>query len=87
MKFKKEAELWDFLEADLTLGLQMFFVLMLKNTTLMRYTLDILDCNAGDHGYAFATNFNPEINLREVSFQGRYWENGKWIGQADGSAL
>jgi len=42
-------------------------------------TIDILDCNAGDHGYAFATNFNPEINLREVSSKGRYWEEGKWI--------
>lgn len=41
--------------------------------------IDILDCNAGDHGYAFATNFNPEINLREVSANGRYWEDGKWI--------
>ncbi len=40
--------------------------------------IDILDCNAGDHGYAFATNFNPEINLREVSANGRYWEDGKW---------
>lgn len=43
------------------------------------HTIDILDCNAGDHGYAFATNFNPEINLREVSAKGRYWEKGKWI--------
>ena len=42
-------------------------------------TIDILDCNAGDHGYAFATNFNPEINLREVSANGRYWQEGKWI--------
>ncbi|EAK0449408.1 saccharopine dehydrogenase family protein [Campylobacter upsaliensis] len=41
--------------------------------------IDILDCNAGDHGYAFATNFNPEINLREVSAKGRYFENGQWI--------
>lgn len=41
--------------------------------------IDILDCNAGDHGYPFATNFNPEINLREVSSNGRYWENGEWI--------
>ncbi len=41
--------------------------------------IDILDCNDGDHGYAFATNFNPEINLREVSANGRYWENGAWI--------
>jgi saccharopine dehydrogenase (NAD+, L-lysine-forming) len=43
------------------------------------HTIDILDCNAGDHGYAFATNFNPEINLREVSAKGRYWEEGTWI--------
>lgn len=42
------------------------------------HSIDILDCNAGDHGYAFATNFNPEINLREVSAKGRYWENGWW---------
>ncbi len=41
--------------------------------------IDILDCNGGDHGYAFATNFNPEVNLREVSSNGSYWENGKWI--------
>ncbi|GHR63645.1 saccharopine dehydrogenase [Helicobacter pylori] len=43
------------------------------------HTLDILDCNAGDHKRPFATNFNPEINLREVSSKGRYYENGKWI--------
>ena len=48
------------------------------------HTIDILDCNAGDHGYPFATNFNPEINLREVSAKGRYWQRnengeGKWI--------
>ncbi|NOR58502.1 MAG: saccharopine dehydrogenase family protein [Sulfurimonas sp.] len=43
------------------------------------HTIDILDCNAGDHGYAFATNFNPEINLREVSAKGCYWEDGVWI--------
>ena len=42
-------------------------------------TIDILDCNGGDHGYPFATNFNPEINLREVSAPGSYWENGKWV--------
>lgn len=41
--------------------------------------IDILDCNGGDHGYPFATNFNPEINIREVSAKGRYWENGKFI--------
>ena len=42
-------------------------------------SIDILDCNGGDHGYSFATNFNPEINLREVSAPGSYWENGKWV--------
>lgn len=41
--------------------------------------IDIIDCNAGDHGIAFATNFNPEINLREVTQRGKYWENGRWI--------
>ena len=41
--------------------------------------IDIVDCNAGDHGQAFATNFNPEINLREVTQRGKYWENGQWI--------
>ena len=41
--------------------------------------LDILDCNAGSHGHAFATNFNPEINIREVTQVVRHWENGKWI--------
>jgi len=40
--------------------------------------LDIVDCNAGDHGKAFATNFNPEINIREITQPGKYWENGAW---------
>ena len=43
------------------------------------HTIDILDCNGGDHGYPFATNFNPEINLREVSANGSYWEDGRWV--------
>ncbi|MBD8347507.1 saccharopine dehydrogenase family protein [Dysgonomonas sp. HGC4] len=43
------------------------------------HTLDIVDCNAGDHGKAFATNFNPEINIREVTQKGKYWENGEWV--------
>ena len=43
------------------------------------HDLDILDCNGGDHGYPFATNFNPEINIREVSARGSYWENGGWV--------
>lgn len=46
------------------------------------HSIDILDCNAGDHGYPFATNFNPEINIREVSAKGSYWEQGKWVETA-----
>lgn len=42
-------------------------------------TLDILDCNGGDHGQAFATNFNPEINIREVTAPARHWHNGAWV--------
>jgi saccharopine dehydrogenase (NAD+, L-lysine-forming) len=42
-------------------------------------TIDIIDCNDGSHGKAFATNFNPEINLREVTQRGKYWKKGKWI--------
>ncbi len=43
------------------------------------HTIDILDANGGDHGYPFATNFNPEINIREITANGRYWENGEFI--------
>ena len=42
------------------------------------HSIDILDCNAGDHGHPFATNFNPEINIREVTAKGRFWENSEW---------
>ena len=42
------------------------------------HELDIIDCNAGDHGLPFATNFNPEINIREITQEGRYFENGEW---------
>ncbi|SMO45705.1 carboxynorspermidine dehydrogenase [Saccharicrinis carchari] len=41
--------------------------------------LDIVDCNGGDHGKAFATNFNPEINIREVTQKGKYWQDGQWV--------
>lgn len=41
--------------------------------------IDILDCNAGEHGHPFATNFNPEINIREVTLKPKYWKNGKWM--------
>jgi saccharopine dehydrogenase (NAD+, L-lysine-forming) len=43
------------------------------------HQIDIVDANAGDHGYPFATNFNPEINIREITANGRYWEKGEWI--------
>ncbi|MDV6377814.1 saccharopine dehydrogenase family protein [Sporosarcina sp. GW1-11] len=43
------------------------------------HTIDIVDANAGDHGYPFATNFNPEINIREITANGRYWENGEFV--------
>ncbi|HCL48866.1 MAG TPA: saccharopine dehydrogenase, partial [Rhodobiaceae bacterium] len=42
-------------------------------------TLDILDCNGGDHGQTFATNFNPEINIREVTAPARHWHEGQWV--------
>jgi saccharopine dehydrogenase (NAD+, L-lysine-forming) len=43
------------------------------------HTIDIMDCNAGSHGHPFATNFNPEINIREITQRGKYYENGQWI--------
>lgn len=43
------------------------------------HTIDIMDCNAGSHGHPFATNFNPEINIREVTQRGRYYEDGQWL--------
>lgn len=43
------------------------------------HDLDIIDCNGGNHGKAFATNFNPEINIREITQEGRYYEEGQWI--------
>ena len=43
------------------------------------HEIDILDANGGDHGYPFATNFNPEINIREVTAKGSYWDNGRWV--------
>lgn len=58
---------------------QVFSAYALKHHFDSIRTIDILDCNGGDHGYPFATNFNPEINIREVSANGRYWEKGKWI--------
>ena len=51
----------------------------LKNLFDEINTIDIIDCNDGSHGKAFATNFNPEINIREVTQRGKYWREGKWI--------
>ncbi len=61
-------------------GVTSVFTMWLKKHKLATIrTLDILDCNGGDHGQAFATNFNPEINIREVTAPARHWENGAWV--------
>ncbi|GGC23567.1 saccharopine dehydrogenase [Novosphingobium marinum] len=61
-------------------GVTSVFAMWLKKHRLKTIrTLDILDCNGGDHGQAFATNFNPEINIREVTAPARHWENGEWV--------
>src|SRR3546814_12406607 len=61
-------------------GVTSVFATYLKKHYLDRIdTLDILDCNGGDHGQHFATNFNPEINIREVTAVARRWENGDWV--------
>lgn len=58
---------------------QVFTAYAAKHQFDQMHYLDIVDCNAGDHGRAFATNFNPEINIREITQPGRYWENGQWV--------
>jgi len=58
---------------------QVFTAYAAKHQFDEMHYLDIIDCNAGDHGKAFATNFNPEINIREITQPGRYWENGEWV--------
>ena len=61
-------------------GVTSVFAMWLKKHKLDTIrTLDILDCNGGDHGQAFATNFNPEINIREVTAPARHWEKGEWV--------
>ena len=61
-------------------GVTSVFAMWLKKHKLDTIrTLDILDCNGGDHGQAFATNFNPEINIREVTAPARHWQDGAWI--------
>ncbi|MDR3319957.1 MAG: saccharopine dehydrogenase family protein [Desulfovibrio sp.] len=56
-----------------------FAAWVMKHTLDEVHVLDIIDCNSGDHGRPFATNFNPEINIREVMAHGRYWEHGEWV--------
>ena len=76
----KEANLTALLGSGFDPGVTGVFVKYIQENYLDTIEfIDIMDCNAGDHGYPFATNFNPEINLREVSANGRYWENGEWI--------
>ncbi|MGB7372851.1 saccharopine dehydrogenase family protein [Pontixanthobacter sp.] len=61
-------------------GVTSVFTMWLRKHKLKTIrTLDILDCNGGDHGQAFATNFNPEINIREVTAPARHWENGQFV--------
>ena len=75
----KEKGLMALLGSGFDPGVTSVFTMWLKKHKLKTIrTLDILDCNGGDHGQAFATNFNPEINIREVTAPARHWENGKW---------
>jgi saccharopine dehydrogenase (NAD+, L-lysine forming) len=76
----KEAGLMALLGSGFDPGVTSVFASYIKKHLLDRIdTLDILDCNGGDHGQHFATNFNPEINIREVTAPARHYENGAWI--------
>ncbi len=76
----KEAGLMALLGSGFDPGVTSVFTMWLKKHKLKTIRqLDILDCNGGDHGQAFATNFNPEINIREVTAPARHWENGEWV--------
>ncbi|WOK36646.1 saccharopine dehydrogenase family protein [Sphingomonas sp. C3-2] len=76
----KEAGLMALLGSGFDPGVTSVFASHLKKHHLDRIdTLDILDCNGGDHGQHFATNFNPEINIREVTAPARHYENGQWV--------
>jgi saccharopine dehydrogenase (NAD+, L-lysine-forming) len=81
----KEAGLMALLGSGFDPGVTSVFASYIKKHLLDRIdTLDILDCNGGDHGQHFATNFNPEINIREVTAPSRHWANGDWV---EGPAL
>ncbi|EMD82594.1 saccharopine dehydrogenase family protein [Pacificimonas flava] len=76
----KEAGLMALLGSGFDPGVTSVFASWLKKHHFSSIrTLDILDCNGGDHGQAFATNFNPEINIREVTAPARHWEDGDWV--------
>ncbi|GAA4763340.1 saccharopine dehydrogenase family protein [Stakelama sediminis] len=76
----KQAGLMALLGSGFDPGVTSVFTMYLKKHYLDRIdTLDILDCNGGDHGQHFATNFNPEINIREITAAARHYEEGKWI--------
>jgi len=81
----KEAGLTALLGSGFDPGVTSVFTMWLKKHRLKTIRqLDILDCNGGDHGQAFATNFNPEINIREVTAPARHWakkdgERGEWV--------
>jgi saccharopine dehydrogenase (NAD+, L-lysine-forming) len=76
----KAAGLMALLGSGFDPGVTSVFAMWLKKHKLKTIrTLDILDCNGGDHGQAFATNFNPEINIREVTAPARHWANGQWV--------
>ena len=76
----KDAGIMALLGSGFDPGVTSVFTTWLKKHHFDRIdTLDILDCNGGDHGQAFATNFNPEINIREVTAVARHWENGDWV--------
>jgi saccharopine dehydrogenase (NAD+, L-lysine-forming) len=81
----REAGLMALLGSGFDPGVTSVFATYTKKHLLDRIdTLDILDCNGGDNGLPFATNFNPEINIREVTAPSRHWENGTWV---EGPAL
>ena len=76
----KQAGLMALLGSGFDPGVTSVFAMWLKKHKLKTIRkLDILDCNGGDHGQAFATNFNPEINIREVTAPARHWANGQWV--------
>ena len=76
----KERGLMALLGSGFDPGVTSVFAMWLKKHKLKTIrSLDILDCNGGDHGQAFATNFNPEINIREVTANARHWENGQFV--------